>query len=170
MANFWYQNYKRWAQTFRSFLCDCSRFARSGIVIFSFRKVHQNECMRNEEEKWKKKSNIASIYYPLGILNKPKTPCAYDGAKNERENWKRWEFMRAKIIFNMKIIRAFREAMCYISVQRILTGINELWWPHRFALPNGFGLEIGTHTWFFDIAKHQKYHMPIQIHVHILIA
>lgn len=30
------------------------------------------------------------------------------------ENWKRWEFMRAKIIFNMKIVRAFaREAMCY---------------------------------------------------------
>lgn len=28
-----------------------------------------------------KKCNIASNFYPLGILNKPKTPCACDRAK-----------------------------------------------------------------------------------------
>ena len=47
----------------------------------------------------KKECNIASIYYPLGILNKPKTPCACDGVKNERitQRWRERERHRVKI-------------------------------------------------------------------------
>lgn len=79
---------------------------------------------------WQKKRecNIASIYYPLGILNKPKTPCACDGVKNERTT-KRWRererhtgkiendenLWERKLFLIWKLFVHSRERQCAIS-------------------------------------------------------
>lgn len=53
----WYQNYNRWAQTFRSFLCDCSRFRTrdfcNGIVLLErfAQKPSEWETRSQENEK-----------------------------------------------------------------------------------------------------------------------
>lgn len=59
-------------------------FPFGGILEYSVRAFFE-EASEQKHSHTHIACNIASIYYPLGILNKPKTPCACDGtAKKPR--------------------------------------------------------------------------------------